>query len=616
MVNKNDPKKNTLSTGVGLEDNRVKEGYALGTPLKDIINIPKNSTKQAQLMSSQSTMNAMNRLRWANFQGNVTEYPEGKNVPVFRYTPGIMAEMKKKGISKEYIESWQPDNYGDKLDLVADNYAEGGAIAAPSIDTSQLIGMGAEQLAELLSSISTSGSGQLISEIQSGKNPTEAMEKLDRKEVAGGIFKSVGKGAAMGAAGGAAFAGVGAIPGAIGGAIVGLGTGIGKAVAGSGDRKDARNDISENWYGQSVASNSRALSASGYAKGGEIKGKGSGKSDDVPMRAPEGAFIVPTENSAKAMEYGKDYLGWKDNEVAQRNYGQIDINTSNGEVYFTPEEYDSLSYYGVNVDALAPDAEKNKTGFAWGGKTKKGYQEGGTIADLEQQNKEALDRDVNDPLNAFIANSMADIDTSVQAETFQSAKKVPLPEKRTLDDYLKNIGAIAGVAQMAGGTAGLLATGKRPDINVSTTLKSISRKAREEAGYGLPPAVKNALKKDQARSYQKAIGEISSKGGSAQDMHNQMMSALSTRLAAGEKTELADYGAKEEKIKRSQGIDMQLAGQEFDVTKIGLASWERDQDVWANLISAGIENTIGASQYNKQLKWMEENADRGTTFTV
>jgi len=471
---------------------------------------------------------------------------------------------------------------------------------------------GSDMIYGLIESSLSSGTGKLEEDIEEGRvNPLEALEKLDTRAALAGWAESGLSGASEGYS---SEGGMGALIGGIAGTVTG-----GLEMAFSAKEKDlARKKAVKDWsvgWAQNTAKN---YAKEEYKSGGKIKGKGTGKSDDVPMKAPEGAFIVPTENAAKAMEYGKDYLGWKEGEVAQRNYGNIDINTSNGEVYLTQEEYDTLSYYGINVEALAPDAEKNQTGFCRGGKTKKGYSNGGiTIADLEKQNQEFLERDINDPLNSFIANAMADIDKEIQAETFDPAQPVDLPKKkRTLDDYLKNVGVLAGAAQVAGGAAGLISTGKRPDVNVSTMLKSLSRRAREDAAYGLPPAAKNALKKDQERTYQRAVDQIASEGGSAQDMQNRIMSALSTRLAAGEKTELIDYEAQEKKKERSIAIDMQIAGQQFDISKIGLESWERDQDVWANLISAGIENTIGASQYNRELKWMEENADRGTTFTI
>lgn len=644
---------------VGVSGNRIKEGYEIGTPLKHIINLPSDATEQAKLMSTQPTMNAMNRLRWANYQGYMTEYPEGRNVPVFRYTPAVLEDMQKRGLTKEYIESWQPGNYGSKLDYIASSYADGGEV---KLDTNALAELGADQLSDLLAGILSTRTYGLQKDLQEGiKNPAESMAKLDRRAVASDIAGTTLKGASTG------LAVAGPIGAAIGGAAGLVGSGV-KALLGADDRQEARNDARQDWSQKWAGTSARNLANAGYAEGGKIKGKGTGKSDDINMKVPEGSFIVPAENSSKAMSLGQDYLGWGDKEVASRNYGNVDINVSNGEVYFTPEEYEVLSYYGVDVDDLAPNAEKNQTGFCRGGKIKRAeggsvpspekaremlknppygkaltkeqeryfqalahgwkpdnYHEGGgvhphphmDIETLNQQNQEYLERDINNPLNTYVANSMAQLDKDVQAETFRKVAKVDLPEKKSaFDKFMENVGMVAGAAQVAGGTAGLIAAGRRPDVNVSSTLKSISRTAREAAGYGLPPAAKNALKNERERILKSTMNEIASKGGSAQEINSKMLAALSTSLAAAEKTELADYQAREEKVKRSQAIDMKIGDQEYDISKIGLESWERDQDVWANLIAAGVENTIGAKQFNEQLKWMKENTDRSINFTL
>lgn len=401
----------------------------------------------------------------------------------------------------------------------------------------------------------------------------------------------------------------GALEGASGG-LLGMAAGFVKGAISSGNNKmnledqanQAHEDWSQFWGGRSV----QESSSRSYASGGKIKGAGTGKSDSIGMSAPDGSFIVPTENASQAMAYGSDYLGWDDGEVAKRNYGNVDINVSNGEVYYTKDEAETLSNYGVDVDGLAPDAEKNNTGFSRGGRMKKGYKNGSTVvSDLKTQNDEALERDVNSPLNDYIANSMDAIQKEIQGESYDPAVKTKVPSE--FGSKLKNeIGTIAGIAQAVGGAAGLAKAGRRPDINVSKTLEKMSRDTREAAGYGLPPAVKNEMKKKNAQAFRQATNTITGAGGSAQEIHNKTISALSAMLSEQGKVEVTDFQEKERKVGVNLGVDKMKAGQEFDIDKMAQLNWKEDQTTWANLLEVGISNTIGARQYNEQLKVMKE----------
>ena len=679
-------KNSSVGSQTGIKNGKFKEDYAIGTPLKNIYSLDTSMSEQAQLMAMQPLKDRMNQIRDANFKGYWTDYPKGTPVPSLQYTPAVLADMKKRGLTKEYIESWQPANYrkggpveedpklpkgykgittegtpygtvdfpfrkllikdprvsglapvgkeahaankielantiekkdpekasrlrkeaegiydqlstrpkiGDKyVDVDAISYQDGGSVSVDELTTPErgigiegLAGMGADAISDMLMSIVGQRNKTLSEEIAEYRtNPADAMKKQAKGSIAADIATSTVKGATAGAVGGPLTAAIGA--------ATGLVTSGAKALFGKKgreeDRAEASGDWSSFWGGRSV----NALNEAGYAEGGKIKGKGTGKSDSIRMKAPEDAFIVPEENSAAAMQYGKDYLGWKDKEVSGRNYGNIDINVSNGEVFYTPEEYDLLSYYGVDVDSLAPNAEENKTGFCRGGKTR--FQTGGPVEE-------------NDP--NFVGPPGFDYDSL----------KVKDPEEKesALEKIMKSVGTVAGAAQVAGGTAGLVKAGQRPDVNVSNTLKSLSRTAREAAGYGLPPAAKNELKKQSARKMRQAFNAIAGQGGSAQDIYKKQIGALATGLAETGKTELYDYEAREKKIDRSVGIDLKLVGQEFDVNKIGLASWEKDQDLWANLLSVGIENIIGANQYNKELEVIKEiQASRKTNFTI
>jgi hypothetical protein len=519
-----------------------------GKLLKEIFTVSSSAPEAEQMQLVAGAKDLMNRHRWANYYGRMVDYPQGQ-VPSFRYTPAMLESLKAKGIDKNYIESYNPSNYMSNVSV--QDLADGGIVdyrRDPSLDMNS--GVSADIISATLQGLATSG--------------------------------PAGAGAAL------------------------LTSGL-KSLMQRDQRMEAKDQVHEDWarfWGTRSAQNT---AASGYAEGGKIKGKGTGKSDSIGMKAPEGSFIVPKENAAQAMAYGADYLGWGDNEIAKRNYGNVDINVSNGEVFYTPDEYDALNYYGVDVDALAPEAEKNKTGFCRGGKMKKGYSDGGvTIADVEKQNQERLERDISNPLNSYIADSMAAIQKELEGQSLPTVSKVSpaaLPEN---DKNKFPWAEVASGIQMAAGAAGLAEAGKRPDINVSKALERISRETREEAGYGLPPSVKNEMKKDQERAFRQTTKMIGSRGGSAQEMHNESIAALSALLSAQGKTHLMDYQEQERKKDRNIAIEKLIGAQEFDIDKIGLASWERDQDVWGSLLSAGIENIIGARQYANEAEIMKE----------
>ena len=108
---------------LGVKDGKLKQAYDTGTPLRNIYTLPSDASDYQKLLATQSTKDAMNRARWANFQGEMTDYPSGRTVPSFQYTPGVLEEMEKRGLTRDYIESWQPDNYPEE-------FAKGGILAS------------------------------------------------------------------------------------------------------------------------------------------------------------------------------------------------------------------------------------------------------------------------------------------------------------------------------------------------------------------------------------------------------------------------------------------------------------------------------------------------------
>lgn len=126
------------------------------------------------------------------------------------------------------------------------------------------------------------------------------------------------------------------------------------------------------------------------ANGGEIKGKGTAKSDSIHAKVEEGTFIAPAENAKIAEDVREIYLGKPPKSKASLNEkGGVPVKLSNGEHKFTPEEKEELLRKGVNVELLAPNAEEeNKkdyfkfpNAFSDGGKVTKGAKLNGSTWD-------------------------------------------------------------------------------------------------------------------------------------------------------------------------------------------------------------------------------------------
>jgi len=128
---------------------------------------------------------------------------------------------------------------------------------------------------------------------------------------------------------------------------------------------------------------------SSLAKGGTIKGPGTGKSDSILSRIGDkgiasGSFIVPEENNEMAKSIRAKILGDNPEKTAsfkKLNGGgetEADVAVSNGEHLFTPKEKKKITaMLGEEVlEKLAPEAEENDE-MNCGGKVK--LKDGGTV---------------------------------------------------------------------------------------------------------------------------------------------------------------------------------------------------------------------------------------------
>ncbi len=122
------------------------------------------------------------------------------------------------------------------------------------------------------------------------------------------------------------------------------------------------------------------------ADGGEIKGKGGPKDDKINAEVKEDSFVVPAENAELAKGIRKLYLKAPNKKANLKQEEGEPVKLSNGEHLFTPEENEYLESIGIDLEALAPNAEEgNKK--AEGGEV----DEVDPIKELARLNKEKED---------------------------------------------------------------------------------------------------------------------------------------------------------------------------------------------------------------------------------
>jgi len=112
----------------------------------------------------------------------------------------------------------------------------------------------------------------------------------------------------------------------------------------------------------------------GGTKGGQIEGKGTGKSDSIEANLPHGSFIVPAENNAIAIELREKFLSEQGDKKAKLNKSNPEDKVSNGEHIFTPDEVSILEQNGINLSILAPNSKHDM---------KNEYKDGGNVSKLK-----------------------------------------------------------------------------------------------------------------------------------------------------------------------------------------------------------------------------------------
>ncbi len=242
----------------------------------------------------------------------------------------------------------------------------------------------------------------------------------------------------------------------------------------------------------------------------------------------------------------------------------------------------------------------------------------GRVAVKEQASK--FQKEQGAPLDKFSTGGektptdpMGVLKTDEEKKREKREKKEKEGNERNVFDLIPEI---AGTLQMLGGAYGLREAGKKPDLQISHTLKKLSAETRRLANFGYEPAVLNALNTQIEKSRRDMTKAVTTRGGSPQENMEKMKMILSTTLDKKAGVVFQDAKEKARKWADVIRVDTIRSGQEFDVNKIDLADWYKTQDVFANLMSSGIENVIGARQLKAQQDVIREVGSASPSFTL
>ena len=476
--------------------------------------------------------------------------------------PGLKCGGIKKGKTKRMADGGEK-----KADLLSLLFGEGEGAGG-------LVSMGGSMVGDVLSAGFGSSAEEDLAGIRSNQNPATAMAKAAKKQRTGSALS----GAAKGAAAGATMGPVGAL---VGGAL-GLGTSLIKNIFNKKASDRAIEEAEDEYNQKSAASYGATQATMSYKKGGKIKGKGGPKEDAIDMKIPDGSFIVPTENSAEAMEIGQAYLDWPKDAKVGKDQGGDKVNVSNGEVYFSPDEVDMLKFYGVSLDALAPNSDPDK---------KAGFKDGGEVEPW-----------MKDPSHF----------KSPEEESYYESNQLPeeaneesVKKKKDYTKILENIPEIMSGIQVAAGAAGLALSKRSPDPVVASELRTLVRETKKLSETGMDPSTKNfALKKIES-GRRSAINEIVARGGTPTEIMAGMTNITSKANEAVEGLAVADT---ETRLRnKSPYLDAlrTMSGRKDEVSKEKRSIKEAKEAAYAALFQAGISNMIGAKEYKDHLDYLK-----------
>lgn len=240
-----------------------------------------------------------------------------------------------------------------------------------------------------------------------------------------------------------------------------------------------------------------------YAKGGVIEGEGGPKEDKINAKIEAGSFVVPADKAKVAESLRATLLSKSPKIKANLNQkGGEKVKLSNGEHLFTPEEKEELKEKGVNMNALAPNAENKEEmmekkshimipGFRDGGNIPKGTKVNGATWDGKNWISANGDKYTSEKgktfeaaYNAMLAKEKSNQEQRTGAELNLYKRKLEEAKKgdnqSEIDRLQAKVNSLSGIKQPT------------EEVVVSKTVTKPSLKApkvvtKVEAGKFVPP---------------------------------------------------------------------------------------------------------------------------------
>lgn len=435
----------------------------------------------------------------------------------------------------------------------------------------------------------------------------------------------------------------------------------------------------------------------GYSEGGQIKGPGTGKSDSIMAKIKPHSFVVPVENAPIAEEIRRKVLTTPKTKNAKlnQNNGAL-VKLSNGEHLFTPEEKQKVKNAGINIDALAPNAEMKDGGemsYKGGGEVearkKAAEQEKKKSEYLYLQQKlrsktatpqervayDRLSKELTAPKaptskvtatndvaanktpaapkykNEIFSKDWAANDPNVTppSQDGQSLAQTAVPKEKTtntssgedpnLESYNRDWAAATAekpknnfdasklidygipALQTGLGLKYLKDAGKRPIDQLDPEyLRSIETAkgnvvtANAQAKFGFSPEEQAQI--DQQNAGLTASGRYDARnfaGGSSANALNMERSVINDSFARGLAAKVQNKNLIFQKQQiandRQQYADSLVTGavgMKNRLFNMKLDAWNTQQQTGAGLIASGLQNAIGAKQWQDELKMSKE----------
>jgi len=287
------------------------------------------------------------------------------------------------------------------------------------------------------------------------------------------------------------------------------------------------------------------------ADGGEIEGKGTGKSDSINAELPAGSYILPADAPDYVTKRLTRYLGYDDAKLNHSDGEKVKV--SDGEILILPEdvgkadEYVRRLGYDNGLDEIAPNAKYKLS-------ERPGYADGGQIGNVA--------------------------------------------------------GTIAGAGQVLMGMFGS-SQNEEPKSDTEQLLRNLSNEVRMRAEYGLNPYERTQAEQAIERSFAAERDIINNVSGGSLDvvMNNAAAAAMRTNNARLG-LEVQSSKLQEDKERYADEVTMKaIAANERDFER-KYNKYLSGEEVAADLISSGIGNIIGQSQMNQYEKSMNDEREK------